>query len=203
MSTAAVAAAAPAPALPRKPRRFSVDEYYRMGEIGLLAAGPRVELIEGEVVETMPPNPPHDGTVAILTRLLFALVPAGWSIRIQLSLRLSTSSPLPDACLAAGDDATYLTRHPGPADVGLIVEVADSSLMDDRRDKGRLYARDGIPECWIVNVPERQLEVHTQPSGPVAAPAYGDVRVYGPGESVPLDLGGVNLGSIAVDDLFP
>jgi Uma2 family endonuclease len=87
--------------------------------------------------------------------------------------------------------------------VGLIVEVADSSLLDDRRDKARLYARDSIVEYWIVNVRDRQVEVYTQPSGPAAAPAYGDVRVYGPGQSVPLVLGGVAVGTDLVDELFP
>jgi len=205
-STATLAPpSAPPPAAPvvrRTPHRFSVDEYFKMGELGFFAGKPRVELIEGEVVETMPPNPPHACTVAILARLLFRHVPAGWSVRIRTSVRLSISSPLPDACLAVGDDATYLTRHPAPADVGLIVEVADSSLLEDRRDKGRLYAEDAIVEYWIVNLPERQIEVHTQPSGPTASPSYGNRHVYGPGTSVPLVLGGVTVGAIAVNEVL-
>jgi len=180
-----------------------VDDFYKMGELGLFAGKGRVELIEGEVFETMPPNPPHDGTVAILTHILVALAPTGWCVRIQLSVRLSSSSPLPDACLARGDLRTYLTRHPVPADVGLLVEVADSSLLDDRRDKGRLYAQDGIVEYWIVNIPERQVEVYTQPSGPGTSPGYSLRQVYGAGSSVPLVLGGVAVGAVAVDDLLP
>jgi hypothetical protein len=81
--------------------------------------------------------------------------------------------------------------------------VADSSLLEDRRDKGRLYAQDGIIEFWIVNVPDRQVEVDTQPSGPAAAPAYAQQQVYRAGQSVPLKLDGVAVGAIAVDELFP
>ena len=192
-----------APALRRTPHRFTVDQFYRMGELGFFAGKPRVELIEGEVVETMPPNPPHDGTVYVVDEILKGLTPSGWVARIQLSLRLSASSPLPDACVARGDRRTYLTRHPVPADVGLIVEVADSSLLDDRRDKARLYAQDGVVEYWIVNVLDRRVEVYTQPSGPGPSPTYGTRQDYGVGQSVPLVLAGVTVGAIPVADLFP
>lgn len=69
--------------------------------------------------------------------------------------------PCPDLCLAAGERHAFAKRHPGPADIGLGVEVADSSLDSDRADKGRIYARDGIVEYWIVNIPDRQVEVYT------------------------------------------
>lgn len=102
-----------------------------------------------------------------------------------------------------GDGRSYLTRHPGPRDVGLLIEVANTSLLRDRRDKARIYARAGIAVYWIVNLEDRQVEVHTQPSGPTAIPAYGAVAVHSPGDAVPLVLEGATVGAIGVDDLLP
>lgn len=87
-----------------------------------------------------------------------------------------------------------------PSQIGLIVEVSDSA---DRAIKGPMYARDGLVEYWIVNIPDRAVEVYTQPSGPAPAPGYATSRVYQADSSVPLALGGVALGTIPVDELFP
>src|SRR4051794_11356290 len=115
MSVAALAAPpVPAPRVRRTPHLFSVEDFYKMAELGLFAGRGRVELIEGQVFRVMPPNPPHANVVDVLGELLEALVPAGWRARSRLSVRLSTSSPLPDACVARGDRTTYRTRHPNP-----------------------------------------------------------------------------------------
>jgi hypothetical protein len=123
-------------------------------QTGILTEGDAVELLEGYVVLKMPRNPPHDGAIQRLQRRLFRLLPAGWDMRIQSDVTLSDSEPEPDLAVARGDDTTYGARHPGPADVGLIVEVADSTLATDRTDKGRLYARAGVVIYWVVNLPD-------------------------------------------------
>ena len=176
-----------------------------MLEVGLFDGKGRFELIEGQVFQKMIPNPPHDDCLESIDELIRALLPAGYRMRVQLGVTLSASVTLPDVCVARGSRHTFANRRPGPADIALLVEVADTSLREDRGDKWRTYAGDGIVEYWIVNIPDRQIEVYTQPSGPVAPPAtprYAQTQVYAAGASVPLTLGGVALGTIAVNDVI-
>lgn len=183
--------------------RFSVDDYHRLLEVPGLFDGKRVELIEGVLVEKLTHDPPHDSTVQAVDDLLTALLPPGWRKRVRLAITLSDSEPEPDVCLARGDRHTYRTHHPGPADIGLVIEVADTSLRYDRQDKARAYARAGIAVYWVVNLIDRQVEVYTQPSGPAAAPAYAHRQDYQPGGSVPVVLEGVTVGAIAVNEILP
>ena len=85
----------------------------------------------------------------------------------------------------------------------MIVEVADSSLLRDQREKTRIYARAGIPVYWIINLVDRRVEVYTQPSGPTAVPAYGAFQTYQPGDTVPLVLDGATVASVPAADLLP
>src|SRR5205807_2773816 len=153
--------------------RFSVARYQRMIETGILTAEDKVELLENYVVLKMPRNPPHDGTVQLVSEALAPVIPAGWRLRVQSTVVLADSQPEPDGAAVRGNARTYLARHPGPADVGLVIEVADATLAADRIDKCRIYARAGIVCYWIVNLSDRQIEVYAAPSGPNAAPAYG------------------------------
>ena len=183
--------------------KWSVARYQRMIEAGILTPEDKVELLENQVVLKMPRNPPHDGTVQLVTEALGPTVPKGWRLRVQLTVVLSDSQPEPDGAIVRGDARAYLTRHPTAADVGLIIEVADTSLLRDQRDKTRIYARAGIPVYWIVNLVDRRVEVYTQPSGPTAVPAYGASQVYQPGDAVPLVLDGAAVGSVAAAALLP
>jgi Uma2 family endonuclease len=183
-----------------------VDEYHRMIETGILDDSDRVELLEGYVVLKMPRNPPHDGTIQIVNRQLRQVLPTGWDIRIQSAITLSESEPEPDLTLVRGDERTYLSHHPGPDDVGLIIEVADSTLERDRKDKGRIYARENIPLYWIINLSDGQVEVYSLPSGPGTQPAYAqrqDFSVQTPGNQVPLILDGQLVAQIRVQELLP
>lgn len=183
--------------------RFSVARYQRMIEAGILTPEDKVELLENYVVLKMPRNPPHDGTIQLIDEALAPKIPAGWRMRIQSTVVLSDSQPEPDFAIVRGNARTYLARHPGAADVGIIIEVADSSLLRDQRDKTRIYARGGIPCYWIVNLVDRRIEVYTQPSGPTAVPAYASFQLYQPGDAVPLVLDGNTVGIVPVDDLLP
>lgn len=184
-------------------RRFTVAEYHKLIEVGVLTENDRLELLDGYLVEKMPHDPVHDGTIQLVEDALRALLPSGWCLRVQSALTLSTSEPEPDVAVARGDKRTYLGQHPGPADCGLVVEVSNTTLDSDRDDKIPLYARDGIPAYWIVNLIDRQVEVHEQPSGASPSPTYGSLRTYKPGDTVPVVLAGVSVGSIAVADLLP
>src|SRR5215212_3004357 len=104
-------------------RRFSVAEYHRLTEIGVLTEDDNLELIEGYLVHKMSRNPPHDGTLSRLDRVVRGVVPAGWIIRNQMAVTLPDSEPEPDLAVVRPDPGDYMSRHPGPADTGLIVEV--------------------------------------------------------------------------------
>jgi hypothetical protein len=190
------------PIPPSSAHQFTVDEYHRMIQTGILTEINRVELLEGYVVDKMPHNPPHDGSIQLAQETLALRIPAGWCIRIQSAVTLSDSEPEPDLTVARGTSRTYLTRHPGPTDVGMLVEIADSSLSRDR-DKARIYARAGIAIYWIINLFDHQVEVYTSPSGPMASPSYAQQATYGVGNMVPLVLAGVTVSDLAVQDLLP
>src|SRR5438128_1194075 len=132
-------------------RRFSVAEYHRLIQTGILTEDDNLELLEGYLVCKMSRNPPHDATIQKATKRLFRVLPAGWDLRIQSAVTLPDSEPEPDFAVVRGDETAYRAHHPGPPDVGLVIEVADSTLPGDRDDKGRIYARAGIPTYWIVN----------------------------------------------------
>ncbi|MCI0459439.1 MAG: Uma2 family endonuclease [Gemmataceae bacterium] len=183
--------------------RFSVARYQRMVECGILTADDKVELLENYVVLKMPRNPRHDSTIQRMLRPLLRVVPAGWDVRIQSAIALADSQPEPDFAFVRGSAADYENRHPGAGDVALVIEVADSSLLRDQRDKTRIYARGGIPGYWIVNLVDRRIEVYTQPSGPTAVPSYQSFQTYQPGDAIPLILDGNPVAALPVSDLLP
>ena len=136
-------------------RRFSVAEYHRLIEIGILTEDDNLELLEGYLVHKMSRNPPHDAAIQKITKKLLRVLPAGWDLRVLSAVTLKESEPEPDFAVVRGDETAYLTHHPGAADVGLVSEVADSTLAGDRSDKGRIYARAGLPCYWIINLVDR------------------------------------------------
>jgi len=176
------------PELPR--HRWTVDEYHRMGEVGLLDPDVRVELLDGEVVEMAPIGVLHAAVSNRLTRLLVvsvgerAIVAVGNPVRLNLH-----SEPRPDFAVLR-PRADYETRGPRPKDVLLAVEVSDTTLRRDRRVKLALYARAGIGEFWIVNLETRELEIYRSPAGDT----YATVERQGPGDIATIDaLSGVTV----------
>ena len=164
-----------------KPHLFTVWDYHRMTEAGVLTEDSRVELIRGQITDMSPIGAPHSRTVNRLTRLLVPLVGAQGIVSVQNPVRLDEGSePQPDVTILHPrmdeDDA----GTPGPADVLLLIEVADSSLGFDRATKLPLYAEAGISDYWIVNLQERAIEVHRDPQGD----RYAQVRRVGLGESL-------------------
>ena len=179
--------------------RLSVKQYHRMIESGVLTEDDRVELLEGILVDKMPHDPMHDGTIQKSNRRLLRTVPAGWEIRVQSSVTLTRSEPEPDLAIVRNDANEYMRRHPGSGDFGVIIEVSNSTLETDRTNKLLIYARDGLPAYWIINVVDGQVEVFEQPSGA----DYASSKVYRRGDSVPLTLDGVVVGSIPAAELLP
>ncbi len=185
-------------------RPFTIDEYHQMIRAGILVDGEPIELLEGWMIKKMSRGTPHDSAVQALNKRLVRLAPAGWDVRGQSAVTLTTddSEPEPDFAIVRGDESTYRDRHPGPADIGLAVEVSVSSLRVDRVGKGRIYARAGIPVYWIVNVAEKVVEVYTQPTGPTETPAYAQRDDYPVGTAVPVVLDGTAVGTVAVSEVM-
>ena len=182
--------------------RWTVPQYQRMIETGILTGEDKVELLENYVVLKMPRNPRHDNALDRIDELLRPLKPAGWRLRGQSAVTLADSQPEPDFAFVRGDANTFASRHPVPADVGLLIEVADSSLSRDQQDKARIYARAGVPVYWVVNLVDRKVEVFTDPDPAASPPAYRSRQAYGPGDAVPLVLDGAAAGTVPAADLL-
>lgn len=156
---------------------FTAEEFERMGEAGIFRQDARLELIDGEIFEISPIGNAHAAFVKFLNRLLSRLFGDILIIGVQDPVRLSDfSEPQPDISLLRWRDDDYRERHPTPADVMLVIEVADATVVKDRTIKMPLYARAGIAEAWLANIPEGQVEVFSAPSGGVYRRAEVFVR---------------------------
>jgi hypothetical protein len=172
-----------------------------MIETGILTENDRVELLEGWIVPKMPHKPPHDGTIWLAQTALLPRLPPEWILRIQSAITTPDSEPEPDLVIARGPGLRYFTTHPTPRDIALAIEVADTSLLEDRKDKGRLYARARIPIYWIINLPDTQIEVYSQPKTGRSA-RYHKCDIYQSGQQVPLTIGGIKVRPIDVHELL-
>jgi len=193
------------PPLPRhrdtgvRPRRWTRKEYYRAAECGVFKPGERLELLNGEILQKMSPQrPPHATGLAMTAQALDKAFGPRHYVRQQLPLVLNDrSEPEPDLVVVPGTPVDYVARHPTAADARLVVEVSDSTLRLDRIDKLRAYARSGVPEYWIENLPLRQLEVYRDPSGQ----RYLSITFYNEQEAIaPL---GAPQSPVRVADLLP
>lgn len=144
--------------------RLSVQKYHRMIEAGILGEDERVELIEGELIIMPPISPRHAGKTSRLNRLFSECIGDSALISIQNPLVLGDrSEPEPDLMLLQPRKDFYETANPGPEDVLLAVEIADTSLEYDRNVKIPLYAANGIPEVWLLDLRNERLEIHLDP----------------------------------------
>lgn len=177
-------------------RRWTKDEYHQAADLGWFA-GERVELVHGEVIAMAPQKDGHAYTVRIITSILNELYGPTFTILTQMPLNLgSNSEPEPDIAVVKGA-VRELQRHPTNAE--LVIEVSDTTLAYDRGKKARLYAEAAISEYWIVNLLDRQIEVHRRASA-------GSVSEFAPAEIVrggSIDLPGVAGKSVGFSQLLP
>jgi Uma2 family endonuclease len=181
--------------------RMTVKEYEAMVASGAFKGRNRFQLISGLLVTRMTQNPPHTIADILCGDELIRVIPPGWHVRPAKPVRLPGQATMnePDRCVVRGSTRDYLGSDPGPADIGLIVEVADSSLADDREMGAQVYGPAGIPVYWIINLVNRQVEVYTDPG----AGGYQSRAVFSPGQSVPVVIDGQQMGEIAVDNVLP
>jgi len=163
-------------------RLCTIEDYYRMAETGILRRDDRVELIRGGIVRMSPVGSLHAACVKRTAAEFFGIVGTDAIVSVQDPIRLAAqnSEPEPDISLLRPKPDYYASAHPTPADVLLVVEVADSSLDYDRGVKIQLYAEAGIPEVWIMALEEECVERYSGLEGG----EYRDVRRFCPGESI-------------------
>ncbi|MBL8132406.1 MAG: Uma2 family endonuclease [Anaerolineae bacterium] len=180
-------------------RRLTVAQYHAMIEQGILTEDDHLELLEGWLVEKTTKKPQHVTTAELIAEAWRAILPTGWFVRQQDPVTTTDSEPEPDVMIVRGAIRDYRDRHPAPQEIGLVVEVADSTLRTDRQWKARIYARAGIPVYWIADVNGQQIEVLSAPAGVAEAAGYTVRAVYGMGEAIPLVLDGQEIGRVSVD----
>jgi Uma2 family endonuclease len=185
------------PAQSSAPGGINVSQFEQLAES---PRGFRIELIDGRVYGRHDVNPPHVLATVRTRRAVEPLMPNGRFTRQDAPVRISDyDEPFPDLAVSHGEPEAYANRHPGPEDISLVIEVADTTLAKDRGEKRESYARAPIPVYWIVNLVDRQVEVYSspQPGG------YATRADYGPGQTVAVVLDGTIVGHVPVVDILP
>ncbi|MFT5168847.1 MAG: Uma2 family endonuclease [Saprospiraceae bacterium] len=143
---------------------FTVEEYHKLADVSILTEDDRVELINGEIITRSPINSTHAGTVTSLLESLFPILIKKATILCQSPIVIpSGSEPEPDIVVTRYKTDSYRSAHPSPKDIFFVIEVSDSTLEKDREVKHPLYASAEIPEYWIINLIDQQIEIHRQP----------------------------------------
>ncbi|MBV8883834.1 MAG: Uma2 family endonuclease [Chroococcidiopsidaceae cyanobacterium CP_BM_RX_35] len=145
-------------------RLFTVDEYYRMSDLGILSPEERTELIDGEVIAMAAQNPPHVTCTQLGFKYLTEQFEGKAFVRMQAPICLSKRSmPEPDIAVVHLPEEQYYTRHPKAKEVYLVIEVSDATLRYDIGRKAKLYARASIPSYWVIDVVKREIHAHLLP----------------------------------------
>ncbi len=186
--------------LPGPLYRMPLEKDEEMVASGIFGPGDHVHLIDGYRVDKMTQTDPHATADELCGQLLDQMIPPGWHVRSAKPIRLAgqASKPEPDRCVVRGEIRAYRHRSPEPQDIGLMIEVADSSLALDRK-LGQIYSAAGVPVYWILSLVERLLEVDTEP-GPAGFTIH---HIFKSGDSAPLELDGGEVGRIAVAEMPP
>ena len=179
-------------------RLWSIADYHQMIEAGILGEDDRVELLEGKIVCMSPQRPFHAASVQRSSRLLFNLLSDRAEIRVQLPVILcNDSEPEPDLAIVRFDTHEYSFRHPEVADIYLLIEVADSTIAKDRKQKARIYAKNQILEYWILDLQKRQVYVFRQPEESI----YREELILNSSDSIAMHA--FPDVAIALDAMFP
>lgn len=174
--------------------RFTVEDFLRMAEAGIFTEDDRVELLDGDIVQMAPIGSRHASVVIRLNRLLGQQIGETYFVSPQNPVRLTAHSlPQPDLAILRPRADFYAKAHPTPDDVLLLIEVADTTLREDRKDKIPSYARAGIPEVWLVDLVSEVIERYTAPRGGF----YREAQIFSRGETVE-----GQIVSLAVDDIL-
>ena len=187
-----------------EPFRIGRERFEKMIESGIFAGDHSVFLWQGRLVRKMTAGHAHFITVSLLYQALLGMVTPNWTVIQEQPVEIDEwSLPEPDLAMIRGSLRDDLRRRPNALDLGLLIEVADSSLLVDRRNKLRVYAQARLPRYWIANIPERRIETYESPINQADGPSYAIRHDYTSGQRVPVILDGEQLGTIAVDEILP
>lgn len=179
-------------------RRFSVDEYQWLAANGTFDEQPHVELLDGCIVHKKPKTPLHDGSVDLVVGSFRSFLNRGWYIRAQKLLIAGNSCPEPDVAIIWGRPLDYQLRHPQAAECTVSIEIADTDVERDRLKAG-IYAHAGVPEFWLVNLVDWQLERMTQPS---PEGRYQQTEFLSVKDTVPLVIAGTEVARLSLQELL-
>jgi Uma2 family endonuclease len=189
----------------QRQKLWTYDEFERLCASGLLGNA-RVELIRGRLIVMTPANPPHETSVGKTGDALRAVIGPGYHVREEKALALTAwDGPMPDLVVVRGARDDYRARRPTVADAVLVVEVADTTSSDDQTDKADIYAAAGVDEYWLVNLPERTLEIRRRPAPDGDSDTgwrYAALTIVAEHEVAPLPLPD-QAAHIAVRDILP
>lgn len=169
-------------------KKFTIKDYHRLTELGFFQVDDKVELIRGEIIEMAAKGTPHSVCETRLERELYKLIGERATLRGQQPIILSSySEPEPDRVIVRNREDDYLSSHPNPEDILLLIEIADSSLNYDKQVKISVYAENNIVDYWIFNLIEYCLECYSEPYQNLQGEfGYRRKLIYLPNESVPL-----------------
>ena len=183
--------------------RLTVRQFERMISANVFPEGDHVELLGGILVDKMTKHQPHNFTVGQAADSVRRVTPHGWHVIEEKSVALGRRwRPEPDLAVIRGDRTDYPDRLPGPGDIVLSVEVADTTYATDRGVKWRRYAAARVPIYGIINLPTRRVEVYSDPVGRGKTATYRVTASYGVADEVPVVIEGREVGRIAVKDIF-
>ena len=185
-----------------KPYRLTVEQFETMIDAGVFPDRLRVELLGGVLFRKMTKNDPHNFAVGFLGSVLNRLFEPTWLAQEEKPIILGKLwRPEPDIAVVRGPRERYRKRAPRAEDLGLLIEVCDATYSKDRGIKWRGYAAAGVGTYWIVNLPQKRIEVYALPSGQGKTAGFQDARFLGTDDEVPLVLDGQERGRIAVRDV--
>ena len=184
-------------------RKFTIEEYHQLIDLGFFTENDRIELIRGEIIEMAPKRTPHSVCNSTLFGELYRLLSDRANVRGQEPIILpSNSEPEPDVVIARKKDDNYLSAHPTAADIILVIEISDSTLKYDRETKLPLYAEAGINHYWIVNLVDNHLEAYTNTFSNLQGEfSYRNKSIVLPNETIEIpDFTNLNL---ELNSIFP
>ncbi|MCL6433948.1 MAG: Uma2 family endonuclease [Leptolyngbyaceae cyanobacterium HOT.MB2.61] len=185
-----------------QPKRFTVQEYHRLAELGFLSEDDHIELIRGELIQMAARGTAHETCIRRLLRILPPIIGDRATLQCQSPITIAfDGEPEPDFAIVKNRDDDYETAHPTAADTLLVIEVADSSLECDRTVKLSLYAEASIPHYWLFNVIDRTLEAYSEPAQITPGQfGYLNRRIFIPAGAIALPVG---EQSLSLAQIFP
>ncbi len=187
-------------------RLFTVEEYFKLFELGILKAHEKTELIHGQVLKMLPQGIPHSQVVIKFVERFYDSIPKDeWCVYAQNTIELNGHLPEPDLCVVNGPSTRYDHQRPTTENIAYLIEVADSSLEYDRGEKLSLYAEAGIKRYWIINLVDEQIEIHSEPMAATeTSPAtYRTRTIVRKEETAWLEFSGERVLSFRLVDFLP